>query len=54
MTLQRLAVGESHFVTVDNFRFVGKPHLTPSEFEPDSLGLPTMSLAKRGFFQHPL
>jgi hypothetical protein len=32
------------------FRLVGKPHLTPSELEPDSLGLPAMPLAKRAFF----
>src|SRR6266550_1388728 len=29
---------------------VDKPHLTPSELEPDSLGLPAMPLAKRAFF----
>jgi len=36
------------------FRVVGKPHLTPSELEPDSLGLPAVPLSKRTFFQHPL
>jgi hypothetical protein len=29
---------------------VVKPHLTPSELEPDSLGLTVMPLAKTGFF----
>src|SRR5437868_4747696 len=33
---------------------VGKPHLTPSELEPDSLGRPAMPLAKRAFFSTSL